>query len=160
MKDTPNRGGWKAREEEAPSVQPTYENTPPRQINKTGKRDGVLYVAGEGLPDARVLYVATALLQEESTTLAMTTTGSKVEQKPRYMKGASGIVLRDTCTWAGLDFDENCRYTAVCKWLLPRENRTKPTKHQIQWGLPALRDEIESVKPDIIVCLGKIPFVV
>lgn len=143
------------------SAQPDYAaGTAPLKITKTATRDQVLYVAGEGdRKKARVVFIASALLAEEAKETASSVSGSLIKQQPRYLKGPSGSALRDCMLGGGyIDILEDCYYTAVCKWLLPKENRTKPTKQQIEWGIPALREELKAIKPDIIVCLGKTAF--
>lgn len=143
------------------SAQPDYiAGTPPLRITKTATRDNVLYVAGEGdRKKAKVVFIASAVLAEEAKETASSVTGSLIKQKPRYLKGPSGSALRDAMLNGGyIDMLDDCYYTAVCKWLLPKENRTRPTKQQIDWGIPALREELKEIKPDIIVCLGKTAF--
>ncbi len=143
------------------STQPDYiAGTPPQKITRTATRDQVLYVAGEGdRSKAKVVFIASSLLAEEAKETASSLSGNLIKQNPRYLKGPSGATLRD-CMLAGgfIDILEDGYYTAVCKWLLPKENRTKPTKQQIEWGIPALKEELRSIKPDVIVCLGKTAF--
>jgi uracil-DNA glycosylase family 4 len=145
-------------EEEAAQPDTTGNTAPPRNINKTGQRDGVMYVAGQGNKEAKVVFIAPGLLAEEAKDVAMSVTGQMIKSTPRYLKGAAGITLVDAMQAAGIDMRNDVFYTAVCKWLLPKANRTKPTKEQIQWGLPALETELRAIKPDIIVCLGKTAF--
>lgn len=145
-------------EEDPP--QPDFDSgTSPKTLNKTRSIDGVTYVAGLGNKDkARVMFIAPSLLKEEGATTAPTVTGSVVNIKPCYLKGAAGTTLLDCMSNAYLNFDEECYYTAVCKWLLPRANRLKPTKQQLNWGMDLLNKEINQVNPDIIVCMGKTVF--
>lgn len=148
---------WESRVEEDP-IQPDLSAAPPQQINKTASRNGILYVAGEGNKKARVMIISSALLSEEAKDTAMSVTGASIASRPRFLKGATGATLRDAFNSAGIDLYKDTYYTAVCKWLLPKANRTKPTKEQINWGLPALEQEIKTINPDIIICLGKTAF--
>lgn len=115
-----------------------------------------MYVAGEGdRAKAEVMFIAPALLEEEAREEIPSTTGKIIKQTPRYMLGPAGAIFKDVMASQGVDPDECGYYTAMCKWLLPRNVRTKPKREHIDWGMPALEAEIFDIKPAIIVCLGK-----
>jgi uracil-DNA glycosylase family 4 len=133
--------------------QPDYTGRPPDSIDKTGNKKGVHYVAGQGPEGAKVMFITPALLEEENATTSESVTGRTIRQEARYLKGQAGAVFKDLSSEIGLDMND-CYFTAWCKWLLPRANRTKPTNEQLNWGRPAIMAEIERVKPHIIVCLA------
>jgi uracil-DNA glycosylase family 4 len=135
----------------------TNEITVPAVVNKTRRKDGVLYVAGEGPRDARIMFLAGALLEEEATEEVTSAYGPARKVTPRYLRGPAGSILKDVALSVGVDMN-NCYYTSVCKWLLPKASRMKPSRQDLAAGMPALKAEIEEVKPDIIVCLGKPAF--
>ena len=120
----------------------------------------VMYVAGRSpIPDQseyEIMFVTTAVDEEEATSQATTTFGFKINQPPEYLKGAAGLI-KDIALRSGVDMDR-CYFTAVCKWLLPRMKRSKPSVKVLKWGLPILMDEIRRTKPKIVVCMGKHAF--
>lgn len=128
---------------------------PPKHIRTTRRINGRLYVAGEGNPKAKIMFIATSLLEEEAAESQQSRFGAPpIKQKARYLKGPGGAILKDLMGSMGIMMDE-CYYTAMCKWLLPRANRSKPKREDIQWALESLHNEIDEVKPEIIVTLGK-----
>lgn len=143
-------------------IEPPYDEPEkqPKTLTRTRHIDDVLYVAGrapvEGQAHYDIMFVNGVLEEDEATSQVVSTFGFRINQPPEYLKGATGV-LRDVAMRAGLDMDK-CYYTAICKWLLPRSKRTKPSVKMLKWGLPILMDEIQRVKPRIIVCLGKPAF--
>jgi uracil-DNA glycosylase family 4 len=154
MSDTPSRRGRTLEE-----LQPPYDEAAkcPRTLTKTRHIDGVLYVAGRALVDKQeeydIMFVTSSLEEDEAATAATSVFGMRIPQPAEYLKGSTGII-KDVALRAGIDM-ERCYYTACCKWLLPRAQRSKPAKKIMKWGMPILEDEIARVKPKIIVCLGK-----
>lgn len=118
------------------------------------RRDDVLYVAGQGNKDAEIMFVANALTEEEAQETMNSGFGVTVRQAPKYLRGPCGMI-RDISKRVGINIDKDCYYTALVKWLLPRDARSKPSAKMVQWGLPVLEDEIRRVKPKIIVAMGK-----
>jgi uracil-DNA glycosylase family 4 len=154
MSNRPARRGMTLEER-----QPHYEDSAkcPRTLTKTRHIDDVLYVAGRApvidQTEYEIMFVTSALEEDEATTAATSVFGMRIPQPAEYLKGSTGII-KDVALRAGIDLDR-CYYTACCKWLLPRAQRSKPAKKIMKWGLPILEDEIKRVKPKIIVCLGK-----
>lgn len=126
----------------------------PKSLKRTRSYDDVRLVAGEGKEPARVMFVATAVLEEEERDYQRQPYGKALKDPPRYLKGVTGSVLSNMCGASGIKLDE-CYYTAVIKWLCPRGKRLRPSKDMMNAGLPLLLDEIKRVDPDIIVCMGK-----
>lgn len=153
MSDQNNRTGLTLEEN-----QPQYEDESrrPKTLTRSRHIDGVYYVAGRApkeKEDYEIMFVTSAVEEEEATTHAVSTFGLRIPQPAEYLKGANGV-LKDVALMAGVDIDE-CYYTAVCKWLLPRSQRSRPSKKVLKWGMSILEDEIRRAKPKIIVCLGK-----
>lgn len=144
--------------------EPPYDDLSqqPKTLTKSShKHNGkVLYVAGRLPVDesstSDIMFVTTSVDEDEATTRSKSMLGFSISQPAEYLKGPTGV-LKDVALRAGLDMDK-CYYTALCKWLLPRVKRNSPPVKVCKWGLPVLLDEIERVKPKIIVCLGKHPF--
>ncbi len=144
--------------------EPPYDDPSqqPKTLTKSGhKHNGkVLYVAGrlpvDESPTSDIMFITTSVDEDEATTRSKSLLGFSISQPAEYLKGPTGV-LKDVALRAGLDMDK-CYYTALCKWLLPRVKRNAPPVKVCKWGLPVLMDEIERVKPKIIVCLGKQPF--
>lgn len=152
MSDLPKRGTT------LEENQPDYDDLSkqPKTLTKSRHIDGVFYVAGRAPRDQEhyeIMFVTSAVEEEEATTHATSTFGFRVPQPAEYLKGANGVI-KDVALMVGLDIDD-CYYTAVCKWLLPRAQRSRPSKKVLRWGMLVLEDEIKRMKPKIIVCLGK-----
>lgn len=130
---------------------------PPKNIRTTRRIGERLCVAGQGPKPARLMFLATSVLEEEAAETQYSHYGRNIRQKPRYLKGAPGSILTDVAQMCGIDMRQ-CYYTAMVKWLLPKAHRDKPKKDEIAWSMEVLDNEIKEVKPDIIVTLGKAPF--
>ncbi len=129
----------------------------PKQLTTTRRYGGQLLVAGEGKIPAEIMFVATALTEEEAKEEVGTNWGRKMAQKARYLKGPSGCILKDTLASLGVDIVEQY-YTALIKWLLPRQERSRPKRPLIEAAMHLLEEEIRRVKPKIIVTFGKPAF--
>lgn len=129
----------------------------PSEVNSTRRHGGVLFVAGAGPANADVMVVQTSLQEAEAMDREQTKYGGHINDKPRYLKGPAGVILRDTMLQRGLDLD-TMYFTAVVKWLLPKNDRKRPSRDHLAAATPAFYAEIDKVKPKIIVCLGKVAF--
>lgn len=78
--------------------------------------------------------------------------GTKVQ--PRYLRSDAAVIFKDVFSGEFISLDE-CYYTAVIKWILPKAERLKIPKDKIAWATPSLEAEIAAVSPKIIVCIGK-----
>lgn len=128
--------------------------TAPQHINTTRRIGDKLYVAGSGPKPARLMLIATSLTEDECAEQQIMIYGKALSQKPCVLKGAAGAILKDIMGGCQIDI-QDCYYTALVKYLLPKQHRTKPKKEDIAWSAPALFNEIKEVNPDIIICLGK-----
>jgi len=139
--------------------EPDYDDweSCPKTLTRNRHIDGIFYVAGrapiEDQIEYDVMFVTTSVDEEEATTMKQTVFGYTMRQPAEYLRGPTGMI-KDVALRCHLDLDK-CYYTALCKWLIPRTKRSKPSKKVLNWGLPVLMDEIKRVKPKIIVCLGK-----
>ncbi len=140
-------------------IEPPYEDLAkqPKTLTKSRHIDNVYYLAGrKGNPDRDqydLMFVTVSADDEEMARAKKNFLGFHINQEAEYLRGGSGTI-KLPANRAYIDFDD-CYYTAVCKWLLPRSKRSKPPVKAMKWGLPILQDEIKRVKPKIIVCLGK-----
>jgi uracil-DNA glycosylase family 4 len=121
---------------------------------KVGDR---LLVAGEGKIPAEIMFVATAVDEDEAVDHIKGSYGRTIPQRARYLKGAAGCILSDILASIGIDIYDHY-YTAVIKWLLPRQDRNRPKQTLVAQSMPILLDEIKRVQPKIIVTFGKVAF--
>lgn len=140
-------------------IEPPYDDLSkqPKTLTKSRHIDNVFYLAGrKGNPDKDeydLMFVCAAADEEEMARAKKNFLGFHINQEAEYLRGGTGVI-KLPASRAFIDFDD-CYYTAVCKWLLPRTKRSKPPTKVMKWGLPMLQDEIKRTKPKIIVCLGK-----
>lgn len=145
-------------------IEPPYDEPSkcPKTLTKSRRIDNVFYVAGkaptrhEKTDDvtSEIMFVATVVEEEEAQELTVTAYGQTIKQKADYGRGPAGNLFREVASRSGLFHDEHY-HTALVKWLLPKSKRSSPNTATMKWGMPVLLDEIERVKPKIIVCLGK-----
>jgi uracil-DNA glycosylase family 4 len=132
----------------------------PKSVNTTRRHDGILFVAGEGKTEnVEIMFVQTSLQEQEAMETQTNAYGGDtgIRDKPRYLKGSAGIIMKDTALQRGINIDDHY-FTALCKWLLPKEHRNKPKKEHIALAAPVFHEEIERIKPKLIVCFGKPAF--
>jgi hypothetical protein len=140
-------------------IEPPYDDLSkqPKTLTKSRHIDNVFYLAGrKGNPDKDeydLMFVCASADEEEMARAKKNFLGFHINQEAEYLRGGTGAI-KLPASRAFIDFDD-CYYTAVCKWLLPRTKRSKPPTKVMKWGLPILQDEIKRAKPKIIVCLGK-----
>jgi DNA polymerase I-like protein with 3'-5' exonuclease and polymerase domains len=141
----------------------TYEDTEPIEIPPTipktlaatRKVDGVRMLAGLGVKPAKIMFLATTVLEEEERDYQkLSSFDEAIKSPPEYLKGLTGSILRNTTESLGIPVDLNY-YTAWIKWLAPRAMRLRPNKGMMDAGRALVMDEIKEVDPDIIVCFGK-----
>jgi len=129
-------------------------------VEKTGPIKGhpyVTFVAGEGYKPSDIMFIAPCISPQEASKFIKGRFEEGVKVQPRYLRSDAGIMLKDIFSSEGINID-NCYYTAIIKWLLPKQGRIKIPKDAIAWAMPSLEKEIEQVKPKIIVCIGKAVF--
>ncbi len=127
----------------------------PKNINTTRRIDEVLHVAGIGPRPAKIMFVMPALTEDDAReSLATYNDAITIPQAPRYLKGQAGCIFKNILEEIGLPPQEQY-FTAICKWLLPKDRRAKPKASDIAWAWESFENELKEVKPDIVVCLGK-----
>ena len=117
-----------------------------------------VFLGGVGRREgARIMFVAPAALEEECSAVQRESYGKETRVKPSHLKGPAGAIFKDLALSCGIDLADNF-YVSICRWLLPRARRLKPSKSDLTDGMLALRTDINEIKPEIIVCLGKPAF--
>ncbi len=97
------------------------------------------YVSGEGNPNARIVFVGEAPGREED-----------IQGRP--FVGRAGRYLTEVLSRFGLD-RRDVYITNVLKCRPP--NNRDPTPEEIKACKPYLMKQLEIIKPDVIVCLGR-----
>lgn len=137
---------------------PDYALPPLPLIEKTGPvtgHSGVTFVAGEGIKPSDIMFIASCVSPQEASRFIKSRDGSDgVRVQPRYLRSDAGVIFSDIFNQEGINMHK-CYYTALVKWLLPKNERIKIPKDIISWVLPSLEEEIQAVNPKIIVCIGK-----
>ena len=103
-------------------------------------------VLGEGKPDAKIVFIGQA-------------PGKMEDETGRPFQGKAGKFLNVLLKIAGLR-REDVFITSVLKWFPPK-NRA-PTHVEIAASIPFLVEQLEVIKPELIVLLGRIackPFI-
>ena len=123
-----------SRASELDSIAREIEKCRQCKINKTGKA-----VPGEGSPDAKVVFIGEA-------------PGKKEAQAGRPFIGRSGKFLRETIRGVGLK-EEDVFITSPVKYLPVYGT---PKKEDIAHGRIHLLEQLNVIKPKIIVLLGSV----
>lgn len=137
---------------------PDYTLPPLPLIEKTGPakgHNGVTFVAGEGLKPADIMFITSCVSPQEASKFIRGRDGEEgVRVQPRYLRSDAGVIFTDIFNQEGIDLYKYY-YTALIKWLLPKNERVKVPKDIVNWALDSLDAEIKAVSPKIIVCIGK-----
>jgi DNA polymerase I-like protein with 3'-5' exonuclease and polymerase domains len=137
---------------------PDYTLPPLSLVEKTGSiigHNGVTFIAGEGIKPADIMFISSCVSPQEASKFIKGKYNEEgVRVRPRYLRSDAGVMFSDIFNQEGIDLYK-CYYTALVKWLLPKNERIKIPKDVVAWALPALEAEIQSVNPKIIVCIGK-----
>jgi uracil-DNA glycosylase len=136
---------------------PDYTLPPLSLVEKTGSirgHNGVTFVAGQGVQPSDIMFISSCISPQEASRFIKGRDGSEgVRVQPRYLRSDAGVIFTDIFNQEGIDLYK-CYYTALVKWLLPKNERAKIPKDIISWALPSLEEEIQAVSPKIIVCIG------
>lgn len=127
-------------------------------ITKNTEIDGKLWLAGRGNRKARIMIVAPCVTPDEAATEQDIGFGKKMPKTPRMLDSEYGLYLQNVALKGGIKI-EDCYYTTIIKYL--PENKahiTKPSKTMLDAAWSYIEEEIEKIKPDIIVCAGKVAF--
>lgn len=114
--------------------------------NRTEK--GILHLCGRGHTEAPIpiMFVSPFVTMEEISAKTVTV--------PMMVRGASGNYLMKMLEEVGIQ-NSDWYYTTIAKYV---KHKSKLNDQDINWGKPALEDEIKNLKPKIIVCFGKAVF--
>jgi len=141
---------------EAPRVPMT--TAPPGQVNANRRYGDRLCLPGFGPEPCDLMFVATSVFEEETEEIRKSGYFGRVEkQVPRMFRGPASSTLEAIVASVGISRKEFF-YTALCRWLLPKNERSRPKTGDLKWAMPALMHDIEKVKPKIIVTFGKPAF--
>ncbi|MCA8974576.1 MAG: uracil-DNA glycosylase [Planctomycetes bacterium] len=98
-------------------------------------------VFGEGNPEARVLFIGEA-------------PGANEDRTGRPFVGAAGQLL-DAIINNAMGFDRSEVYIANVNKCRPPNNR-EPQPDEVAACLPFLRQQVQLIRPEVIVCLGRV----
>jgi len=129
----------------------------PKSLVMARRVDDIMFVPGRGPNSADIMFITPSVNEDEVLEESTSFYGNTIKQRPFFMKGPAAEIFKEVIMAHNID-PEKCYFTAACKWLLPKANRNKPKKTQLNYGREFLLKEIERVKPQIIVCMGKSVF--
>lgn len=108
---------------------------------------GVLHLAGIGSTTPEVMFVSPCTLFEEEFV-------GRSGLKPEMLRGPAASVFKRNLAREGFK-DADWFYTALCKYNVVK---LKPNSRDLRWGHETFQDELKTLKPKIVVCLGKLVF--
>ena len=108
---------------------------------------GRLHLCGVGEKSAPIMFVGSCPLGEDYRP-GLSSVG------PMLLKSAPGNLFKRSLLRVGLQ-PHDWFYTTVCKYNVPQ---SKPTARDLRWNEAILLNEINTIKPKIIVCMGKAVF--
>lgn len=126
----------------------------PKTWNTTRRIGGRLAAAGVGNKAARIMIISVAAQEAELEEVTTMHYGQQLKSPAKCLKGPAGAILKDVIRYSGIQEDAYY-YTNFVKWLPERGRRTNPRKPDLDFWSEVLASEIDEVKPDIIVCMGK-----
>lgn len=108
------------------------------------KSTGVLHLAGVGSTSAQVVFISPCTLREEEFE-------GRSGLKPQMLKGPFGALFKRNLNRVGFAAGD-WFYTAMCKYHI---QGNKPKAEDLRWNRFSMVDELRTIKPKIIVALGK-----
>ncbi len=137
----------------------TGEFTVPVNWRHSRRHKERVVLAGAGPPDAKLMFITSSVLDEDTIEQELgAVSGISFKRAPALMKGAHGVALRDMCVSVGISMPVDVYFTALCKWLLPKDKNLAPKLKDGEPGFACLEREIQEVKPEIVVVFGKAAF--
>jgi len=109
------------------------------KIERTGK----LHLAGRGSKSAQIMFVGPCVLGEEE--------GGRFTSSAGMLNGAPGNLFMRSLSRGGFH-DHEWFYTTLVKYNV---ERLKPKTPDIRWSEAILDDELKTIQPKIVVCMGK-----
>jgi uracil-DNA glycosylase family 4 len=104
------------------------------------------------------MFITSSVLDEEVVEEAVSSLGHVFKYKPAYLKGPHGQALKELCVACGISVDHEVYFTALCKWLLPNNQRLNPKLSVCTPGFACLERELAEVKPKVVVTFSKAAF--
>ncbi len=128
----------------------------PKTLNERRTRYGVHYLPGVGSAPADIMFVQGYVFDEQAED---TVRGryETIKVEPKIGKGGAFNTLKEILGTLGVSID-NCYYTSFIKFRPPKGRHNKAPKHVIDAMRDLLTQEVERVKPKIIVAFGKLAF--
>lgn len=127
-------------------------------LKKNTVINGNLWLCGVGNREAKIMFVAPNILEEEAKDTEDLGYGRTKPRTPRMTDCGHGVLLKRIALKEGIDL-EDCWYTTIIKYLPEnKQHRTRPLKSMIDEAMPYLEKEIEAIQPEIIVAVGKLAF--
>lgn len=136
--------------------QPNLEGEHP-EIISTGIYEGISYVAGKGRKSADCMFLMSSLFEEDARDGVIGSYGKILKDEPCFMKSQAGSSLIDLVNSFGIARTK-IYSTAIIKWLLPKDRRTKPTSQELAYGAKFFEKEMQLIQPKLVICLGKQAF--
>ena len=109
--------------------------------HRGGEYKGIKHLPGVGSSTAEVMFVGTCVLNEELYSKS---------SKAKMLKGPAANLFIRCLARVGIEKDDYF-YTTLVKYPVPR---LRPKASDIRWCAKILDDEIATIKPKLIVCLG------
>lgn len=117
--------------------------------------NGSLWLKGVGNTNARIMFISSVALEEEASEITKLGWGKEVERTPEMFTSPHAFVLKDLATREGIDI-KDVYYTSVIKYLPEKKkHQVTPTAGMLAEAWKWVEKEIETVKPYIIICMGK-----
>lgn len=127
-------------------------------LKKNTVINGNLWLCGVGNREAKIMFVAPNILEEEAKDTEDLGYGRTKPRTPRMTDCGHGVLLKRIALKEGIDL-EDCWYTTIIKYLPEnKQHRTRPLKSMIDEAMPYLEKEIEAIQPEIIIAVGKLAF--
>lgn len=132
-------------------------------ITKPTVIDGQLWLPGEGSRHAPIMLIAPCVDKDEiATERPIGKQGDRMlYQKivPHMLQCAQGMYLKDTLLKSGINPEKDIYYTTIIKYLPENiAHRSRPIKKMIKDAWSYLDEEIKTIKPKVIACMGKHTF--
>lgn len=143
----------------AEQIDENLAETVPKTLSITRKVGGRYWLAGVGPRPARVMMVTPCVTDEEAAEQEKIGYERYRQITPRMTNCAQWNILKKIALKEGLDIERDVYVTSIIKYLPEKkQHRSKPLKSMLDQCMPLLEWEIEQVKPEIIVCVGKLSF--
>lgn len=126
----------------------------PSILKKNAKLRGKTWLAGFGNRNARIMFVTPCVLEEEAAEIKEIGFKKTIPRTPRVGDTPHWSIFRRLLEHAHINPDD-CFYVPVIRYLPDIKHRSRPTKTMAEEALPLLKADIQDIKPDIVVCMGK-----